>query len=120
MRPSTFESSPLFSALSRYGSLLLAGAVLSCAAKPAPQAINIQVAEGYRGDIHVATCATDAGSRLTDPAGNVLVSDCPLANQDVELVATRGENVYRIPASELKVSRTGDGIVIAIDAHLPE
>jgi hypothetical protein len=120
MRPSTFESSPLLSALNRYGSLLLAGAVLSCAAKLAPQAINIQVAEGYRGAIHVSTCAPSAGSRLTDAAGNVLVSDCPLANRDVELVATRGENIYRIPASELKVSRTGDGIVVSIDAHLPE
>jgi hypothetical protein len=120
MKPSTFESSPLLSTLSRYGSLLLAGTVLSCAAKSAPQAINIHIAESYRGNIHVATCAPGAGSRLADATGNVLVSDCPLANQDVELVATRGANVYRIPASELKVSRTGDGIVVGIDAHLPE
>jgi hypothetical protein len=118
MKPSSFDSS-LFLSLSWYGSLLLAGAGLSCAAKPAPQAINIEVPEGYRGDIHVATCAASAGSRLADATGNVLVSDCPLANQDVELVATRGAAVYRIPASELKVSRTGDGIVVAIDAHLP-
>jgi len=94
--------------------------LLSCGAKPAPRVISIEVAENYRGDIHVATCATGTDSHRADQSGNVSVTDCPTGNQEVELAITRGAKIYRIPSNELAVTRTGDGIAVGIDAHLPQ
>jgi hypothetical protein len=92
-------------------------AVLSCASAPFPHEIAIQVPEGYSGDLHVTPCAVPP-VRI-DQDGNVRVADCLLPREKPQLVVTQGGRVYRITPEKLAVVRTGDGIVVRIDTHVP-
>ncbi len=92
-------------------------ALFSCAMAPLPHEIAIQVPEGYSGALHVTPCAAPPVSM--DQHGNVWVADCLLPGEKPQLVVTQGSRVYRITPEKLTVIRTGDGIIVGIETHVP-
>jgi hypothetical protein len=110
------SSTPL-SVVRRCLPLFVTIALFSCANAPLPHEIAIQVPEGYTGALHVTPCA--APSVSMDQRGNVSVADCLLLGEKPQLVVTQGSRVYRIAPEKLTVIRTGDGIVVGIDTHVP-
>ena len=98
--------------------LLASAILLSCAAKPRPVAINIEVQAGYKGALHVTPCADRAQVKRADEQGTVYAEECPQPGQEIELVVIQGGQTYRIPSENLSISKTGDGIPVEIDGRI--
>jgi hypothetical protein len=98
---------------------LLAGTILlSCAAKPKPLEINVEVQPGYKGTLHITPCSNHSGRIQADQQGQAYASECPQPGQEIELVVVQGAATYRIPSSRLQVSKTGDGIPVEVIASI--
>ena len=113
---SAMSSTPL-SVVCRGLPLFVTIALFSCASAPLPHEIAVQVPEGYTGALHVTPCAVPPVS--IDQYGKVWVADCLLPGEKPQLVVTQGSRVYRITPDKLAVIRTGDGIIVGIDTHVP-
>jgi hypothetical protein len=94
--------------------LLACMILLSCAAKPSPVVIHIEVRAGYKGMLHVTPCADQARVGAAGERGIIYAVECPRPGQEIELVVVQGGQTYRIPSEKLSVSRTGDGIPVDI------
>ena len=97
--------------------LFLASILFSCAGTTLPRDIKVEIPNNYAGDLHVALC--HAPSSMVDPGGRVSVADCPQTSERLQLVVTQGGQVYTIPPEKLTIKRTGDGIPVLIEVHLP-
>jgi hypothetical protein len=88
--------------------------LLSCAAKPQPVEINVQVQPGYKGTLHVSPCSSQASAMPADERGRAYARECPQPGQEIELVVVQGGQTYRVPSEKLTISKTGDGIPVEI------
>lgn len=98
--------------------LLACTILLSCAAKPKPLEINVEVQPGYKGTLHITPCSNHPGRMQADQQGQAYVAQCPYPGQEIELVVVQGTTTYRIPSSRLRVSKTGDGIPVEVIASI--
>jgi hypothetical protein len=121
----TQEDSGLVTRLSRVFVLLAleVGALsllLSCGFSRPPQRLTVHVAPGFTGTVHISACVQSApNADLTvDNQGAAATSACPSSDQAVELVVLRGEQSYKIAATDVSIARTGDGIPTTIQAEI--
>jgi hypothetical protein len=73
------------------------------------------------GVVHVYTCVSGGGANdvSVDDGGIAKTSRCPSAGHTVELEIVEEDNRhYLIPADEVQVRRTGDGIATGVEAPL--
>jgi hypothetical protein len=97
--------------------LFFASILFSCAGTALPRDIKVMIPGNYAGDFHVVLCHTPSG--MVDQGGGVSVADCPQTSERLQLVVTQGGKVYTIPPEKLTIKRTGDGIPVLIEVHLP-
>jgi hypothetical protein len=88
--------------------------LLSCAAKPKPVEISVEVPIGYKGALRISPCSDQARPAQPDERGRVYTRECPQPGQEVEVVITEGSQSMHIPSGKLNVSKTGDGIPVEI------
>ena len=88
--------------------------LLSCAAKPRPLEINVEVRPGYKGALRVSPCSNQASAMLADEQGRAYARECPQPGQEIELIVVQGGQTYRVSTEKLTISKTGDGIPVEI------
>ncbi|HWF39604.1 MAG TPA: hypothetical protein VG322_13850 [Candidatus Acidoferrales bacterium] len=97
--------------------LLACTILLSCAAKPAPLQISVQVRPDYKGVLRISPCSSQLAERADDQ-GRAYTRACPQAGQEIELVVTQGTQTRRISSGQLTISKTGDGIPVEISTFI--
>jgi hypothetical protein len=97
--------------------LLACTILLSCAAKPDPVRISVQVRPDYKGTLHISPCSRQADAPA-DEQGRAYTQACPQPGQEVDLMVIQGEQTRHIPSEKLTISKTGDGIPVEISASI--
>ena len=91
----------------------------SCAAKQAPREIKVTVPSDFSGQITLDPCSTGLSAEVTlTTRGTAPTSACPRPGETVTLTIIKGSENYRIPSNEVKIERAGDGLPVAIKAHV--
>lgn len=91
----------------------------SCAAKQAPREIQVTVPADFSGEMTLDPCAKGLSSEVTLNAhGAAQTSACPRPGETVTLTVVKGGQSYRIPTNEVTIERAGDGLPVAIKAHV--
>jgi hypothetical protein len=88
--------------------------LLSCAAKPKPIEISVEVPLGYKGALRISPCSDQARSAQMDEQGRAYARECPQPGQEIEVVVIEGSQSTHIPSQKLNISKTGDGIPVEI------
>jgi hypothetical protein len=91
----------------------------SCAAKQAPREITVTVPENFSGDITLDPCANGLAAEVTlNARGAAATSACPKPGETVTLTVVKGKQNYRVPSDDVTIERAGDGLPVAIKAHV--
>jgi hypothetical protein len=91
----------------------------SCAAKQAPREIRVTVPADFSGDMTLDPCAAGLSSEVRLSArGTAQTSACPKPGETLTLTVVKGGQNYRIPTNEVTIERAGDGLPVAIKAHV--
>ena len=106
-----------------YLSLLCLAAIFmmfSCASRTPPYQMTVHVPAHFSGKIHVLTCAGDAPMTevSVDEKGEGKTALCPGADRTVEMEVISADRRFKLPAAEVHISRTGDGIATSIEAQV--
>jgi len=93
--------------------------MLSCASSAPADHLTIHLAEHHPATLHVSTCVSDAPLKeiYLDGEGSGKTSLCPSVDHTVDIEIIDGNNRYTIPASEVQIRRTGDGIATSLEVH---
>jgi hypothetical protein len=107
----------------QYVSLLGLAAIFmmfSCASRTPPYPMTVHVPAHFSGKIHIMACAGDASMTevSVDERGEGKTALCPALDHTVEMEVTDGDRRINVPASEVHISRTGDGIATSIEAQI--
>jgi hypothetical protein len=94
--------------------LLACTILLSCAAKPKPVEISVQVPLGYKGALRISPCSDRVRAADPDEQGRAYAHECPQPGQEIEVVIVEGAQSFHIPFDKLNISKTGDGIPVEI------
>src|SRR5579871_5416434 len=94
--------------------LLACTILLSCAAKPRPVEISVQVPLGYKGVLHISPCSDQTRLAQADEQGRAYTHECPQPGQEIEVVVMEGAQSFHIPSDKLNINKTGDGIPVEI------
>ena len=94
--------------------LLACTILLSCAAKPKPVEISVEVPLGYKGALRISPCSDQAKIARPDDQGRAYSHECPQPGQEIEIVVVEGSQSFHIPYDKLNISKTGDGIPVEI------
>ncbi len=94
--------------------------MLSCGAGSTPQQMTVHVPAGYSGKIHIDSCVKTAppSDVMVDANGAGATALCPANGQRVEILVIRGEQSVKVPATEVTILRTGDGIATSIEVQV--
>jgi hypothetical protein len=93
--------------------------VFSCGAKRQAEVLKVDVPEGFVGTLNIAACNSKAPDEVVaDAKGEGTTSICS-ASKQLRMTVRRGAETLEIPAQDVKVVRTGDDIVILIQAQVP-
>ena len=96
-----------------------ASLLYSCAAKQAPREIKVTVPADFSGEITLDPCTIGLPAEATvNGRGTAPTSACPKPGDTVTLTVVKGNRNYRIPSNEVKIERAGDGLPVAIKAHI--
>jgi hypothetical protein len=118
MRPSMVSASKSrASIVQQLLPLFLVCWLFSCGSTNPPRQIKITIPEDYIGDLHITPCKTSPSS--ADQQGNVSVTDCAQPSERIQLSVTQGARVFVVPPEKLVILRTGDGIPVLINTHIP-
>ena len=91
----------------------------SCGAKQAPREIRVTVPSNYSGEMTLDPCEIGFSAEVTLTArGTASTSACPRPGETVTLTVVKGAENYRIPSNEVTIERAGDGLPVAIKAHV--
>lgn len=91
----------------------------SCAAKQAAREIRVTVPSDFSGEMTLDPCTTGLSPEVTLSArGTAQTSACPKPGETVTLTVVKGGQNYRIPTNEVTIERAGDGLPVAIKAHV--
>ena len=91
----------------------------SCGAKQAPRELTVTVPADYSGQVTLDPCAKGLPAEVTvDSHGTAQTSACPKPGETVTLTVVKGGKNYRIPTNEVTIERAGDGLPVAIKAHV--
>ena len=91
----------------------------SCGAKQAPRELTVTVPADYSGQVTLDPCAKGLPAEVTvDSHGTAQTSACPKPGETVTLTVVKGGQNYRIPTNEVTIERAGDGLPVAIKAHV--
>ena len=94
--------------------------LFSCAAKQAPREITVRVPPDYAGELSLDPCSRHASAEVSvDAKGDTATSVCPKADETVTLRVIRGGTDFRVPPDQVTIERAGDGLPVAIKAHVP-
>jgi hypothetical protein len=105
----------------RPAKLALTSAILvfSCGAKRQAEVLKVEVPERFAGTLNISACDARAPDDVvTNAKGEGITSICS-ASKQLRITVRRGDQTLEIPAQEVKVVRTGDDIVILIQAKVP-
>jgi hypothetical protein len=92
----------------------------SCAAKQAPREIKVTVPSEFSGQITLNPCSEGLSAEVTLSArGTAPTSACPKPGETVTLTVVKGSQNYRISGNDVTIERAGDGLPVAIKAHVP-
>jgi hypothetical protein len=94
--------------------LLACTILLSCAAKPKPVEITVEVPLGYKGTLRISPCSEQAKRAQPSEEGRAYARECPKPGQEIEVVIMEGAQSIHIPSQKLNISKTGDGIPVEI------
>jgi hypothetical protein len=108
----------------QYVSLLGLAAIFmmfSCGSRTPAYPLTVHVPAHFSGKIHIMACAGDASMMevSVDEKGEGKTALCPAADRTVEIEVIEGDRRINVPASEVHISRTGDGIATSIEAQVP-
>jgi hypothetical protein len=93
--------------------------LFSCAAKQAPREIKVTVPPNFSGQITLDPCTTGLPAEVTVNArGTAPTSACPRPGETVTLTVQKAGQNYRVPSNEVTIERAGDGLPVAIKAHV--
>ena len=96
-----------------------ASLLYSCAAKGAPREVKVTVPTDFSGEITLDPCTKGLPAEATvNGRGAAATSACPKPGDTVTLTVVKGDQKYRIPTNEVKIVRAGDGLPVAIKAHI--
>src|ERR1700684_3595731 len=91
----------------------------SCAAKQAPREIKVTVPPDFSGQITLDPCTAGLSARVTLSArGTAPTAACPKPGETVTLTVVKESQNYRIPSNDVTIERAGDGLPVAIKAHI--
>lgn len=91
----------------------------SCAAKQAPREIKVTVPPDFSGQITLDPCSAGLASEVTlSDRGTAPTAACPKPGETVTLTVVKGGQNYRIPSNDVTIERAGDGLPVAIKAHV--
>jgi hypothetical protein len=91
----------------------------SCGAKQASREIKVTVPADFSGEITLDPCTTGLSAEVTlSDRGTAATSACPKPGETVTLTVVKGGRNYRIPTDEVTIQRAGDGLPVAIKAHI--
>jgi len=94
--------------------------LFSCAAKQAPREIIVKVPADYAGELSLDPCSPHASAEVSvDAKGVTATWACPKADETVTLTVIRGGTDIRVPPDQVTIERAGDGLPVAIKAHVP-
>jgi hypothetical protein len=74
----------------------------------------------FSGKIHIVTCAGNASMTevSVDEKGEGKTALCPAVDRTVEIEVIGGDRRLKLAASEVHISRTGDGIATSIEGQI--
>jgi hypothetical protein len=94
--------------------------LFSCAAKQAPREITVKVPASYSGDLTLDPCLPRSSVDVSvDAKGFAPTSACPKPGETVTLTVVRAGEKVRVPPDQITIERAGDGLPVAIKAHVP-
>jgi hypothetical protein len=94
--------------------------LFSCAAKEAPREITVNAPADYAGELNLDPCSSRASAEVSvDSKGSAPTSVCPKPDEKVTLTVIRGGTNIRVPPDQVTIERAGDGLPVAIKAHVP-
>ena len=105
----------------RSATLTLTSAILifSCGAKRPAEVLKVDVPEGFTGALNISACDPKAPDEVVaDGQGRGITSICS-ASKQLRMTVRRGSQTIEIPPQDVHVVRTGDDIVINIQARVP-
>jgi hypothetical protein len=97
--------------------------LFSCAAKQAPIEVTVRVPVNYSGDLSLEPCFSKAPAEvILESKGTARTPACPKPGETVTLIVIRPgtPTSYRISPEQVIIQRAGDGLPVAIKAHVPE
>jgi hypothetical protein len=91
----------------------------SCGAKQAPREVKVTVPADFSGQMTLDPCTAGLSSEVTLSArGTAPTSACPKPGETVTLTIVKGGENYRVPSNDVTIERAGDGLPVAIKAHV--
>jgi hypothetical protein len=95
--------------------------LFSCAAKKPVAQLTVEVPADFSGQLRIHPCRAGAPSEhlTADPTGQVYTSRCLQGAEQVSLVVVQSGRAAEIPASQVELLRTGDGMVVEIRGPTP-
>jgi hypothetical protein len=73
----------------------------------------------FSGQITLDPCAASLSAEVTLTArGTAPTAACPKPGETVTLTVVKGGQNYRIPSNDVTIERAGDGLPVAIKAHV--
>jgi hypothetical protein len=93
--------------------------LFSCAAKRPVSQLTVDVPSDFSGQLRIHPCRTGApADHLTaDAQGQADTSTCLQGAEQVSLMLVQSGKASEIPASQVELMRTGDGMVVEIRAN---
>jgi hypothetical protein len=93
--------------------------LFSCGAKQAPKEIKVTVPADFSGEMTLDPCTNGLTAEVSlNAQGAAATSACPKPGETVTLTVVKGGQNYRVPTEEVKIERAGDGLPVAIKAHV--
>jgi hypothetical protein len=93
--------------------------LFSCGAKQAPREIKVTVPPDFSGQMTLDPCTAGLSSEVTlSSRGTAATSACPKPGETVTLTVVKGSENYRISSDDVTIERAGDGLPVAIKAHV--
>ena len=90
--------------------------LVSCGASQPEKKLTVHVRKDFVGRVRIATCVRSAPEAeiFAGEEGDAQTSACPKMDEDVGITVMRGDEARSIPADDLVIPRTGDGIATSI------
>lgn len=93
--------------------------LFSCGAKQAPKEIRVTVPDDFSGEMTLDPCTNGLPAEVNlNARGMAPTSACPKPGETVTLTVVKSGQNYQVPTDEVTIERAGDGLPVAIKAHV--